>query len=457
METINVKSNVLQNRGFLFEPQGAVSHEANSQLHNTQVITYKDVIENDKLDYKLDTKIAKLINEIPMASEVLRGVIKETPLIYSSFFSTEGGNQVYIKPENLQRTGAFKIRGAYFKLSQLSEAEKQLGVVTASAGNHAQGVALAASEMGISATVVMPSATPLIKVNATKAYGAEVILSGDNFDEAYQYARQINTQTGRVFIHPFEDFEVMTGQGTIGAEIMAELPGADIILVPVGGGGLIGGIAAYVKTHYPNCKVIGVEPEGAASMKLAMSKECVCKLDAVHTIADGVAVKTVGDANFQLAKRFVDDIITVSDYDIMDAFLMLLEKHKIVAENAGALSLAGLKKLNVTDQQVVCVVSGGNIDVVTVSAMINKGLTRRGRIFCFSVDLPDTPGQLLNIAQLLSDHKANVIKLDHNQFMNFDRFSHVQLQVTVETNGHDHIRDIVTGLNAIGYTVKQVY
>ncbi len=457
METINLKTNVQQNRGFLFEPQGAVSHEATSQKSYTQVSTSSGASEGTRQDHKLDVKIAKLIDEIPKASEVLRGVIKDTPLIYSSFFSTEVGNQVYIKPENLQRTGAFKIRGAYFKLSQLSEAEKQLGVVTASAGNHAQGVALAASEMGISATIVMPSATPLIKVNATKAYGAEVILNGDNFDEAYQYARQINMQTGRVFIHPFEDFEVMTGQGTIGAEIMAELPSADIILVPVGGGGLIGGIAAFVKTHYPNCKVIGVEPEGAASMKLAMSKACVCKLDAVHTIADGVAVKTVGDANFQLAKRFVDDIITVSDYDIMDAFLMLLEKHKVVAENAGALSLAGLKKLNVTDQQVVCVVSGGNIDVVTVSAMINKGLTRRGRIFCFSVDLPDTPGQLLNIAQLLSDHKANVIKLDHNQFMNFDRFSHVQLQVTVETNGHDHIRDIVTGLNAIGYTVKQVY
>ena len=446
METINLKSKEQFHRDFLFEPKGTV----------LQPMSPNDG-KSSHLDSKIEDQIAKLIDEIPRASDVLKGVIKETPLIYSSFFSEEGGNQVYIKPENLQRTGAFKIRGAYYKLSKLSEEERHLGVVTASAGNHAQGVALAASEMGISATVVMPSATPLIKVNATKAYGAEVILFGDNFDEAYQYAKQINTQTGRVFIHPFEDFDVMTGQGTIGAEIMSELPGADIVLVPVGGGGLIGGIAAYVKTHYPRCKVIGVEPEGAASMKLAFNNSSSCKLDAVHTIADGVAVKRVGDANYKLAKRYVDEIITVSDYDIMDTFLMLLEKHKIVAENAGVLSLAGLKKLNVTDQQVVCVVSGGNIDVVTVSAMINKGLTRRGRIFCFSVDLPDTPGQLVNIAQLLSAHKANVIKLDHNQFMNFDRFSHVQLQVTVETNGHDHIREIVRGLNLIGYTVKQVY
>lgn len=428
--------------------------EASAQVPTSQISTYKEIQRSDKIDCELEGQIAKLINEIPKASAVLKGVIKETPLLYSAFFSEECGNQVYIKPENLQRTGAFKIRGAYFKLSQLTDVEKRLGVVTASAGNHAQGVALAASEMGISATIVMPSTTPLIKVNATKAYGAEVVLSGDNFDEAYQYARQL---TGRVFIHPFEDFEVMAGQGTIGAEIMSELPSADIVLVPVGGGGLIGGIAAYVKTHFPNCKVIGVEPEGAASMKLALNKACICKLDAVHTIADGVAVKMVGDANYQLAKRYIDEIVTVSDYDIMDAFLMLLEKHKIIAENAGVLSLASLKKLKVTDKKVVCVVSGGNIDVVTVSAMINKGLTRRGRIFCFSVDLPDTPGQLLNIAQLLSDYKANVIKLDHNQFMNFDRFSHVQLQVTVETNGHDHIRDIVTGLNTIGYIVKQVY
>ena len=457
METVSSKSNSQKNRGFLFEPQGAVSKERSSQKLNPSNSNADGKWGQDASAIELEDEINRLIDNIPSASAVLKGVIKETPLIYSSFFSDEGGNQVYIKPENLQRTGAFKIRGAYYKLSRLTEKEKRSGVVTASAGNHAQGVALAACEMGISATIVMPSATPLIKVNATKAYGAEVILSGDNFDEAYQYAKQINLQTGRVFIHPFEDFEVMTGQGTIGAEIMAELPSADVVLVPVGGGGLIGGIAAYVKTHYPNCKVIGVEPEGAASMKLAFSKDGICKLDAVHTIADGVAVKTVGEANYQLARRFVDEIITVSDYDIMDAFLMLLEKHKIVAENAGALSLAGLKKLNVSDQQVVCVVSGGNIDVVTVSAMINKGLTRRGRIFCFSVDLPDTPGQLLNIAQLLSDHKANVIKLDHNQFMNFDRFSHVQLQVTVETNGHDHIRAIVGGLNSIGYTVKQVY
>ena len=399
----------------------------------------------------------KLFESILCAEGRLSGVLNKTPLISSEFFSLESGNTVYIKPENLQKTGAFKLRGAYNKLVQLSDTERAAGVVTASAGNHAQGVAYAAKLMGIQATIVMPTATPLIKVNATKALGASVVLSGDSYDDAYSHALKLQVETGALLVHPFNDYEVIAGQGTIGKEILDELPDADILLVPVGGGGLISGIAAYVKKVNPGCKVIGVEPEGALSMKTAMSRGEVVRLEAVHTVADGVAVKEVGNLTFEICAKHVDEIVSVSDYEIMDAFLMLIEKQKIMSENAGALSLAAVKKLNVKGKKVVCILSGGNIDVVTVSAMINKGLTKRGRIFCFSVDLPDTPGQLLNIAQVLSDQKANVIKLDHNQFMTFDRFNHVQLQVTIETNGHEHIQNVVSALNLIGYVVKQVY
>lgn len=399
----------------------------------------------------------KLYQSILDAEKRLFQVINQTPLIPSDFFSLESDNLVYIKPENLQKTGAFKLRGAYNKLAQLSESEKRAGVVTASAGNHAQGVAYAAKLMGIQASIVMPIATPLIKVNATRTLGASVILHGDSYDDAYAESLKLKAQKNETLVHPFNDLEVIAGQGTIGKEIFDELPDVDIILVPIGGGGLISGIAAYMKKVNPTCKIIGVEPEGAMSMKTALAHGKIMRLETVHTVADGVAVKEVGDLTFDICKAYVDEIISVSDYEIMDAFLMLIEKHKIMAENAGALSLAAVKKLNVTGKKIVCILSGGNIDVVTVSAMINKGLTKRGRIFCFSVDLPDTPGQLLNIAQILSDQKANVIKLDHNQFMTFDRFNHVQLQVTIETNGIEHIEQVVSTFYQKGYEVKQVY
>lgn len=412
--------------------------------------------ESKRLTPRL-TRLTQLADRTKEAHHRLNGIITKTELIHSPFFSEESGNKVFIKPENFQKTGAFKIRGAYNKLAQLTTPERQVGVITASAGNHAQGIAYAAKLMDIEATVVMPTATPLLKVNATKSYGAKVVLHGETYDDAYRFALEQKETLGLTFVHPFDDLDVIAGQGTIGLEILEALPETDVILVPVGGGGLASGIAAYVKAVNPRCKVIGVEPEGAMSMKTALTHGKITRLDAVHTVADGVAVKEVGRTTFELCSKYLDDMITVSDYDIMDAFLMLIEKHKIVSENAGALSLAALKKLNARDQTVVSVLSGGNIDVVTMSAMINKGLSRRGRIFCFSVDLPDTPGQLLTISQVLADHKANVIKLDHNQFMNFDRFSHVQLQVTVETNGHDHIKSIIGALNAVGYVVRQVY
>lgn len=415
-------------------------------------------LNEDEARVNFNMKPKELYQEVLKANERLAMAVNHTELLRSEFFSAESGHDVYIKPENLQKTGSFKLRGAYNKICQLTEAERRCGVIAASAGNHAQGVAYSAASMGIEATIVMPAQTPLIKVNATRQYGANVILEGETYDDACHYANKLQEKSCQVMIHPFDDYQVMAGQGTIAAEILKDLPDADVILVPVGGGGLISGIAAYVKAVAPNCQVIGVEPEGALSMHGSLKNGSVVRLPAVHTVADGVAVKEVGPNTFAMCRELVDDIIPVSDYDIMDTFLMLLEKHKMVAENAGTLGLAALKKLGGTRRKkVVSLLSGGNIDVVTVSAMINKGLTRRGRIFCFSVELPDTPGQLLTISKILAQRMANVIKLDHNQFMNFDRFSHVQLQVTVETNGHEHIKGIVQDLTMAGYCVQQVY
>lgn len=390
------------------------------------------------------------------AQEQLKEVILKTPLIYSPGFSEEYHNQVYIKPENLQKTGAFKIRGAFNKIAHLTEEEKSKGLICSSAGNHAQGVAYAANELGVKATIVMPKTTPLIKVEATKKYGAEVVLHGDVYDDAYTEAKRLEKKHDYVFVHPFDDLDIIYGQGTIGLEIIEELKDVDYVLVPVGGGGLISGIAIAIKESNPNIKVIGIEPRGAMAMKQSLRmNERVC-LNKVDTIADGVAVKEPGVLTYELIKKYVDDIIIVDDYDLMDAFLMLVEKHKLVAENAGLLALAGLKKLDVKNKNVVSLLSGGNIDVVTISSLIGKGLVSRGRIYCFSVDLPDTPGQLLQISQILSDNKANVVKLDHNQFRTTDRFHHVNLQVTIETNGHDHLKIILDALDKGGFVVEEV-
>jgi len=391
------------------------------------------------------------------SKERLKKVLKETKLIYSSVFSNESGNQVYIKPENLQTTGAFKIRGAYNKISKLSVKERRKGLVASSAGNHAQGVAYAAQKLGVEATIVMPKTTPLIKVEATKSYGANVVLAGDCYDEAYTEARRLEKEKEYVFVHPFNDIDVIEGQGTISLEILEELHDADYILVPIGGGGLISGIALAAKSINPYIKVIGVEPEGAKAMKASIDNGKLVYLDAVNTIADGVAVKKPGDLTFSIIRDYVDEIVTVSDYDIMEAFLILLEKHKLIGENAGVLSLAGLKKIKEKNKKVACVVSGGNIDVVTISSMIDRGLVSRGRIFCFSVNLPDKPGELLKISEILAKLNANVIKLDHNQFKTLDRFMDVELQITVETNGHKHIEQIISELRNAGYDAVKVY
>lgn len=383
-------------------------------------------------------------------------VILQTPLIYSQSFSDECENQVYIKPENLQKTGAFKIRGAYNKISKLPDEAKKKGLIASSAGNHAQGVAYAAKQQGVEATIVMPAGTPLIKVNATRALGAKVILHGEVYDEAYQKACELQKEQDLTFIHPFDDEDVIEGQGTIALEILEELSDVDAILVPIGGGGLISGIAACAKAIKPDVKIIGVEPEGAASAEAAVKEDKICLLQEVNTIADGTAVKQIGIRPFDYIKKYVDDIILINDYELMEAFLLLVEKHKLVAEGSGILALAATKKLNFKNKKVVSLVSGGNIDVLTISSMINKGLISRGRIFSFSIQLPDKPGQLELVSHVLNELNANVIGVEHNQFKNFARFSEVELRVTCETSGDEHIARIIRRFNDLGYEIVKV-
>lgn len=393
------------------------------------------------------------LQDFTTAREHLQKVLLPTHLIYSPIFSEESGNQIYIKPENLQKTGAFKIRGAYNKINKLTEEEKKRGVIASSAGNHAQGVAYAARELSIKAVIVMPKTTPLIKVQSTKKYGAEVVLYGDVYDDAYQKAKELEAQEGYVFVHPFDDIDVLEGQGTIALEILEEMPDAEVIVVPIGGGGLISGIAAAAKMIKPDIKIIGVEPSGAASATEALKKNKVVTLPEANTIADGTAVKRIGDLTFNCIKQYVDEVVTVDDYELTEAFLLLAEKHKLIAENSGILPLAALKKLTERGKKVVPVVSGGNIDVLMISSMINKGLISRDRIFNFAVSIPDRPGELAKITHIIADVGANIVKLAHNQFKNLSRFRDKEVLITVETNGTDHIQALVEAFAAKGYEV----
>ena len=396
------------------------------------------------------------IQDFITAKEKLSKVLLKTSLIQSPIFSKEAGNEVYIKPENLQKTGSFKIRGAYNKITNLSDEEKKKGVIASSAGNHAQGVAYGAKESGIKAVIVMPKSTPLIKVESTKQYGAEVVLHGDVYDDAFKKAKELEEKEGYIFVHPFDDEDVIHGQGTIALEILEELPETDIILVPIGGGGLISGIACAAKILKPEIKIIGVEPEGAASAYEAIKEDKVVELKEANTIADGTAVKKIGNTTFEYIKKYVDEIITVSDYELMESFLLLVEKHKIIAENSGILSLAALKKLKEKNKKVVSVVSGGNIDVLMISSMINKGLIRRDRIFNFSVNIPDKPGELAKVVDLIAQQGANVVKLEHNQFKNLSRFKDIELQITVETNGSEHIQNLTQAFEEKGYEIVRI-
>ena len=397
------------------------------------------------------------LEDVKEARERIQETCMNTQLIYSDEFSKIAGNEVYIKPENLQRTGAFKLRGALNKIMKLSDEEKSRGLIASSAGNHAQGVAFSANKLKIKATIVMPKTTPIIKIQATRDYGVEVVLEGEIYDEAYEEAKRLEKEKGYTFIHPFNDVDIMAGQGTIALEILEELKAVDAILVPVGGGGLISGIAVAAKAIKPDIKIIGVEAEGANAMKLSMDANTIVNLDSVETIADGAAVKNPGDIAFEIIKKYVDDIILVDDFDLVEAVFLLLEKHKLVAEATGVLSLAALKKLDFKNKKVVSLISGGNIDIITLSTLLNRGLLARGRIFCFSLKLQDRPGELLRISEVLANLGANVIKLDHNQFKAIDRLKHVMLEITVETNGHDHIEEITEALNKLGYNLNKVY
>ena len=397
------------------------------------------------------------IADVYRAAKQLEGVARKTRLILSDYFSELCHNDVYLKPENLQHTGAFKLRGAYNKISQLTPEERVRGVITASAGNHAQGVAYAARKLGVKAVICMPATTPILKVEGTRALGAEVVLHGDGFDDAYTHSLELQKKHGYVYIHPFNDLQVLLGQGTTALEIIDALKDVDAILCPIGGGGFASGVALATKLVTPNVKVSGVEPENAASMKAALAADKVVTLDSADTVADGCAVKTAGTLTFEFCKKYLDDIITVSEIDIMNALLSLIEKHKLVAEGAGVLSLAALAKLPFHDKKVVSIISGGNIDISTISALIDKALIARGRVFCFAVQLPDKPGQLLNVSRILAEENANVIKLDHDQTKVTDSFKKVVLTVTVETHNEQHIQKIIQALNANGYEIQKIY
>ena len=389
------------------------------------------------------------------ASEKVKEVVLPTNLIYSEYFSEQTGNKVYFKPENMQYTGAYKVRGAYYKISTLSEEEREKGLVTASAGNHAQGVAYAAKLYGVPATVVMPTTTPLIKVNRTKGYGAKVVLHGSVYDEACQYALELAKKEGATFVHPFNDEVVATGQGTIAMEIFKELPTVDIILVPIGGGGLAAGVSTLAKLLNPNIKVIGVEPAGASCMKASLDAGKVITLPDVNTIADGTAVKTPGDIVFPYIQKNIDEIIAVEDQELIVNFLDMMENHKMLVENSGLLTVAALKQLDCKGKKIVSILSGGNMDEITLSSVVQHGLIERGRVFTVSVQLPDRPGELVNVAKVIAKLKGNVIRLEHNQFVSINRNAAVELRITLEAFGHEHKKEIIEALKKHGYDPKE--
>lgn len=395
------------------------------------------------------------LDKFEEAYERVQEVVLPTNLIQSDFFSQTTGNKVYLKPENLQLTGAYKIRGAYYKISTMSDEEKQKGLITASAGNHAQGVAYAARKFGVPATIVMPVSTPLLKVNRTKSLGAKVILHGNVYDEACDKALELAAEHGYTFVHPFDDLDVATGQGSIAMEIIKELPTVDTILVPVGGGGLATGVSTLAKMLNPKIHVIGVEPAGANCLQVSLREGRVTTLDKVDTIADGTAVKTPGENIFPYLQQNLDDIITIEDDELIVAFLDVLENHKLLVENSGLLTVAALKHLPAENKKVVSILSGGNMDIITLSSVVQNGLIQRSRIFTVSVRLPDVPGQLNKVSKVIADANGNVIKLEHNQFISVNRNSSVELIITMEAFGEDHKRSIIQALRDAGFAPEE--
>ena len=391
------------------------------------------------------------ITAFEKACEIVKQVTLNTDLVYSDYYSEKTGAKVYLKPENMQRTGAYKVRGAYYKISTLTEEERQKGLITASAGNHAQGVAYAAKRYGVKAVIVMPTTTPLIKVNRTKAYGAEVVLHGDVYDEAAAYALELAKKEGYTFVHPFDDPAVATGQGTIAMEIYKELPLVDMILVPVGGGGLATGVSTLAKLLNPKIQVIGVEPEGAACLTASLKAGKPVTLPSVNTIADGTAVKTPGSRIFPYLQKNLDRVVTVPDAELVEAFLDMVENHKLVVENSGLLSVAALRHVDCAGRKVACVLSGGNMDVITMSSVVQQGLILRDRIFTISVQLPDRPGELSKVAGVVAKANGNVIRLEHNQFVSINRQAAVELRITLEAFGTEHKNQIIKALQDAGY------
>lgn len=396
------------------------------------------------------------LEKFEQASELVKNVTLPTKLVYSEYLSEQTGGKVYLKPENMQYTGAYKVRGAYYKISTMSEEERSRGLITASAGNHAQGVAYAAKKFGCKAIIVMPTVTPLIKVNRTKSYGAEVVLHGDVYDDACAHALKLAEENGYTFVHPFDDLDVATGQGSIAMEIVQELPTVDYILCPIGGGGLITGVSTLAKMLNPKIQVIGVEPAPAASMTAAIQSGEPVTLESANTIADGTAVKRVGEKIFPYAQENIDRILTVEDDELIGAFLDMVENHKMIVENSGLLTVAALRQLDMKGKKAVAVLSGGNMDVITMSSIVQHGLIQRDRIFSVSVLLPDKPGELVRVAATIADAQGNVIKLEHNQFVSINRNAAVELKITMEAFGEEHKLQIIEGLKAAGYDAKLI-
>ena len=390
------------------------------------------------------------------ASEIVKRVTNQTKLVYSEYLSEQTGGKVYLKPENMQRTGAYKLRGAYYKISTMTEAERERGLITASAGNHAKGVAYAAKAFGCKAVIVMPTVTPLIKVNRTKSYGAEVVLYGDDYDAASAYAKELAEKEGYTFVHPFNDYDVATGQGTIAMEIVQEMPTVDYIIAPVGGGGLLTGVSTLAKMLNPKIQVIGVEPLEAASMTAAIAAGEVVELESANTIADGTAVRAVGDKLLPYVQENVAQMLQVEDNELIGVFLDMVENHKMIVENSGLLSVAALKQLDLKGKKVVCILSGGNMDVITMSSVVQHGLIQRDRIFSVSVLLPDKPGELVSVASTIAENQGNVIKLEHNQFVSTNRNAAVELRITMEAFGTEHKHKIMDALEKKGFRPKLI-
>lgn len=394
------------------------------------------------------------LDKIYHASYTLKKVIRPTDLIYAPGIQSDG--KIYLKTENLQVTGSFKVRGAYYKISKLTDEEKQRGVIACSAGNHAQGVALAATKNNIKSLICLPDGAPISKVEATKHYGAEVCLVEGVYDDAYQKALELQQEMGYTFIHPFDDENVIAGQGTIGLELLDQLPDMDAVIVPIGGGGLISGIAFAIKSLNPNIKVYGVQASGAPSMLNSIADKQIERLNEVSTIADGIAVKEPGQHTFEICGQYVDEIATVTDDEISTAILTLIEQQKLITEGAGAVSVAAalFNKFPIKDKKVVCLLSGGNIDVTILSRVIKRGLLKSGRTCSLNIELVDKPGQLKGVSAIIADMGGNVVSIHHERASENADVNGCYLRIELETRNYDHIHQIENALKDAGYRLK---